>query len=121
MGCDDAWMTRNGVVTEGTSQNAHIVTRDGVLITHHLDRQILHGITRKAMLELSNGLVTAVEERAFTVAEAQGAAEAYVSAATALILPVVAIDGEIIGDGMPGPVTSALRQAYINWARETAI
>ena len=121
MGADDAWLTRDGFVTEGTSQNAHIVTKDGVLITHQLDRKILHGITRKAMLDLTDGLVTAVEERAFTVAEAQAAAEAYVSAATALIMPVVAIDGAQIGDGRPGPVTLALRNAYIKWARETAI
>ncbi len=121
LGADDAWLTRDGHVTEGTSQNAHIVTKDGVLVTHQLDRGILHGITRAAMLNLTDGLVTRVEERAFTVAEAQAAAEAYVSAATALILPVVAIDGVQIGDGRPGPVTMGLRDAYINWARGTAI
>jgi D-alanine transaminase len=120
LGCDDAWMTRDGYVTEGTSQNAHIVTKDGVLVTHQLNRNILHGITRAAMLDLTNGLVSKVEERPFTVAEAQAAAEAFVSAATALILPVVEIDGAIVGDGKPGPVTKALRHAYIDWARANA-
>jgi D-alanine transaminase len=120
-GCDDAWLTRDGFVTEGTSQNAHIITADGVLVTHQLNRNILHGITRKAMLELTGGLVSKVEERPFSVSEAQAANEAFVSAATALILPVVEIDGARIGDGAPGPVTMALRRAYIDWARETAI
>jgi D-alanine transaminase len=120
-GADDAWLTRDGFVTEGTSQNAHIVTKDGVLITHQLDRRILHGITRAAMLQMTNGLVGKIEERPFTVLEAQNAAEAYVTAATALVLPVTQIDGIVIGDGSIGPVTAALRAAYIAWARETAI
>ena len=120
-GADDAWLTRDGFVTEGTSQNAHIVTKDGTLITHQLDRRILHGITRAAMMQMTGGLVSRVEERPFTVLEAQNAAEAYVTAATALVLPVTEIDGAVIGDGSIGPVTSALRTAYIAWARETAI
>jgi D-alanine transaminase len=120
-GCDDAWLLRDGFITEGTSQNAHIVTDKGVLVTHQLDRKILHGITRKAMLDLTGGLVSAIEERPFTVAEAQGAAEAFVSAATALILPVVEIDGVRVGAGAPGPVTMQLRQAYIDWAIANSI
>jgi D-alanine transaminase len=120
-GADDAWLTRDGFVTEGTSQNAHIVTKDGVLISHQLDRQILHGITRAAMMQMTDGLVEKVEERPFSVLEAQNAAEAYVTAATALVLPVTQIDGIVIGDGRIGPVTAALRKAYVAWARETAI
>jgi D-alanine transaminase len=121
LGADDAWLTRDGFVTEGTSQNAHIVTKDGVLISHQLDRQILHGITRAAMMQMTDGLVEKVEERPFSVLEAQNAAEAYVTAATALVLPVTQIDGIVIGDGRIGPVTAALRKAYVAWARETAI
>jgi D-alanine transaminase len=120
-GADDAWLVRDGFVTEGTSQNAHIVTKDGVLITHQLDRDILHGITREAVLELAGGLNLKFEERSFTVAEAQDAAEAFVSAASAFITPVVAIDGVKLGDGTPGPVSTALRAAYIDWARRTAM
>ncbi len=120
-GADDAWMARGDIVTEGTSQNAHIVTKDGVLITHQLNRAILHGITRGAVLELAGGLNLRFEERAFTVAEAQEAAEAFVSAASAFVMPVVEIDGVTLGDGKPGPVATALRKAYIAWARETAI
>jgi D-alanine transaminase len=121
LGADDAWLTRDGFVTEGTSQNAHIITKGGVLVTHQLDRRILHGITRAAMMQMTDGLVERVEERPFTVIEAQNAAEAYVTAATALVLPVTQIDGIVIGDGNVGPVTRSLRNSYIAWARATAI
>jgi D-alanine transaminase len=120
-GADDAWLVRDGFVTEGTSQNAHIVTKDGVLVTHQLDRGILHGITRAALMELADGLSLRVEERAFTVAEAENAQEAFVSAATAFVLPVTTINGIAIGDGVPGRSTRVLRKAYVAWARETAI
>jgi D-alanine transaminase len=120
-GADDAWMVRDGFVTEGTSQNAHIVTKEGVLVTHQLDRNILHGITRVAVLELADDLKLKFEERAFTVAEAKDAAEAFVSAASAFVMPVVEIDGVRLGDGKPGPVSVALRKRYIDWARENAI
>jgi D-alanine transaminase len=117
-GADDAWMERGGVVTEGTAQNAHIVTRDGRLLTHPLNRDILHGITRAAVLPL---LQIGVEERPFTVAEAEQAAEAFVSSASSFVMPVVRINDAIVGDGRPGPITTKLRAAYIDWARATAI
>ena len=115
---DDAWMTRDGFITEGTAQNAHILTNDGVLLTHPLTRDILHGITRAAMLPLVS---LQIEERAFTVEEAEKAAEAFVSSASGFVMPVVSINGKAIGNGIPGPVTNALRAAYIAWARQTAI
>jgi D-alanine transaminase len=117
-GADDAWMTRDGVVTEGTAQNAHIVTNEGVLVTHPLTRDILHGITRAAVLPL---VTLAIEERAFTIAEAEHAAEAFVSSASGFVMPVVSINGKAVGGGKPGAVTLALRNAYITWARESAI
>ncbi len=117
-GADDAWMTRDGFVTEGTAQNAHIVTKQGVLVTHPLTRDILHGITRAAVLPLVS---LGIEERAFTVNEAENAAEAFVSSASGFVMPVVRINDRPIGDGKPGAVTAALRSAYIDWARATAI
>ena len=117
-GVDDAWMERGGVVTEGTAQNAHIITHDGVLVTHPLNRDILHGITRAAVLPL---VAQTIEERAFSVAEAEQAAEAFVSSASGFVMPVVEINGKTIGDGTPGSATVQLRQAYIDWARQTAI
>ena len=117
-GADDAWMERDGVITEGTAQNAHIITQDGVLITHPLDRDILHGITRAAVLPLVD---FQIEERAFTVAEAEQAAEAFVSSASGFVMPVVRVNDAVIGNGLVGPVSAALRAAYIEWARKTAI
>jgi D-alanine transaminase len=117
-GVDDAWMERGGVVTEGTAQNAHIITHDGVLITHPLNREILHGITRAAVLPM---FAQTIEERPFSVAEAEQAAEAFVSSASGFVMPVVEINGKTIGDGTPGSATVQLRQAYIDWARQTAI
>jgi D-alanine transaminase len=117
-GADDAWMTRNGMITEGTAQNAHIVTKEGVLITHPLDRNILHGITRAAVLPL---VPFKIEERSFSVEEAENAAEAFISSASGFVMPVVRINAALIGDGLVGPIATALRAAYIKWARETAI
>ncbi len=117
-GADDAWMERGGVITEGTAQNAHILTRDGTLITHPLNREILHGITRAAVLPM---VTQSIEERPFSVAEAEEAAEAFVSSASGFVMPVVRINNTIIGEGKPGSATVQLRQAYIDWARRTAI
>lgn len=115
---DDVWMERGGVVTEGSAQNAHIITHDGVLLTHPLNREILHGITRAAVLPM---VAQTIEERPFTVAEAEQAAEAFVSSASGFVMPVVEINGKIIGNGAPGSATVQLRKAYIDWARRTAI
>lgn len=112
-GVDDVWMTRDDLVTEGTSQNAHIISRDGVLISHQLDRAILPGVTRIQMLAQAKSLGLAVEERAFSIEEAKDAAEAFISSSTLLIMPVVEIDGHRIGDGRPGERTSKIRQSYL--------
>jgi len=115
---DDVWMERGGFITEGSAQNAHIITQDGVLVTHPLNRDILHGITRAAVLPL---VTQKIEERPFTVAEAEQAAEAFVSSASGFVMPVVEINGKTIGSGTPGSATVQLREAYIDWARRTAI
>ena len=120
-GVDDAWLVRDDMISEGTSQNAHIVTKKGVLVTRQLDRKILPGITRAAVLELADGMSLRFEERAFSVEEAKEAAEAFVSSASAFVLPVTQINGASIGDGAPGKVSMTLRKAYIAWARENAI
>lgn len=117
-GADDAWMERGGFITEGTAQNAHIITKEGVLVTHPLNREILHGITRAAVLPM---VAQTIDERPFTVAEAEQAAEAFVSSASGFVMPVVRINGKVIGDGRPGSATIQLRKAYIDWARRTAI
>ena len=117
-GADDAWMERDGWITEGSAQNAHIITHEGVLITHPLNREILHGITRAAVLPL---VAQHLEERPFSVSEAEQSAEAFVSSASGFVMPVVQINGYRIGNGAPGSATVQLRKAYIDWARRTAI
>lgn len=120
-GADDAWLVRDGVVTEGTSQNAHIVTTDGVLVTHPLDDRALHGITQMALKELAAREGITIDVRTFTADEAKNAAEAMNSAASAFVMPVTCIDGVQIGTGKAGPVTRKLRDIYIEFARRTAI
>jgi D-alanine transaminase len=120
-GKDDAWMVEDGFITEGTSNNAHIVTRDGRLVTRDLSPAILHGITRAAVLAYAAEAQIKVEERPFTIEEAQDAAEAFITAASAFVTPVVEIDGATIGDGTPGPVTRRLREIYLAESRRRAI
>ena len=112
-GVDDAWMTQDDMITEGTSQNAHIISRDGVLISHQLDRRILPGVTRIEMLAQAKSMELTVEERAFSIDEAKNAAEAFVTSSTLLIMPVVEIDGHKIGHGEPGERTGKIRQSYL--------
>ncbi len=114
-GAKDAWLYEDGFVTEATSSSAHIVTRDGVLVTRQLSHAILPGITRGSILSLAREAGIPVEERAFTVEEAKSAAEAIVTSATQLVQPVVKIDGQPIGDGKPGPLTKRLRKIYIDY------
>ncbi len=120
-GADDAWLVEDGYVTEGTSNNAYIVTKDGTLITRNLSNDILHGITRASVLKLAAEAQMKIIERPFTIAEAQGAAEAFITAASLFVCPVVEIDGVKLGDGKPGPVVRRLREIYIATARAAAI
>lgn len=119
-GCDDAWFVEDGHVTEGTSNNACIVTGNRI-VTRPLSEDILHGITRAAVLRLAAELQMEVEERPFTVAEAQAADEAFATAATILVMPVVEIDGVAVGGGMPGPVAARLREIYLEAMRAAAV
>ncbi|GHA56283.1 D-amino acid aminotransferase [Amylibacter ulvae] len=119
-GCDDAWMVQDGLVTEGTSNNAYIV-KDGTIITRHLGNEILSGITRAAVLRFAKEAQMKVEERSFSVTEAQDADEAFVSSASTFVMPVVEIDGAAVGTGTVGPVASRLREIYLDEMRKAAI
>jgi D-alanine transaminase len=112
-GMDDAWLVQDGMVTEGTSNNAYIVTQDGTIVTRDLSSDILAGITRAAVLRCARDLQMKVEERPFTIGEAQAAREAFTSSAPGLIFPVVEVDGVAVGEGQPGPVARRLRQVYL--------
>ncbi|MGB0846682.1 MAG: D-amino-acid transaminase, partial [Thiolinea sp.] len=101
-GADDAWMVEEGYVTEGTSNNAYIITQDNVLVTRHVGNEILNGITRRAVLKLAEKTELTIEERSFTLEEAYAAKEAFVTSATTFVWPVTEIDGHAVADGKPG-------------------
>jgi D-alanine transaminase len=117
-GADDAWLVRDGMVTEGTSNNAFIVTQDGKLVTRHLSSDILPGITRKAILECAAEAKLDVQERPFSVREAKQAKEAFSTSAITIVTPVTSIDGSAIGNGRPGPIAGRLREIYLRRAKE---
>ncbi len=119
-GAYDAWLIEDGYVTEGSSNNAYIVTADGKLVTRPLSNNILHGITRKSLLQLASDTNIEVEERNFTIEEAYTAKEAFISSATTFVWPVINIDGHQIGDGKPGEIARKLRDIYIEIALSTA-
>ena len=119
-GCDDAWMVEDGHVTEGTSNNAYIVKGD-TIITRHLGTEILHGITRAAVLRFAKEAQMKVDERSFTIEEAQDADEAFITSASTFVMPVVEIDGASIGTGTPGPIAARLREIYLEESRKVAV
>ena len=119
-GCDDAWLVEDGQVTEGTSNNAYIV-KGSKIITRALSNEILHGITRAAVLRFAKEAQMEVEERNFTIEEAQGADEAFITSATMFVNGVVEIDGAMIGDGTPGNVSKRLREIYLDESMKKAI
>ena len=116
-GARDAWFVdKDGAVTEGASTNAWIVTQAGAVVTRPADHAILRGITRTVLFDVIKAQGFRLEERAFTLAEAYAAREAFVTAASQIVLPVVRIDGRSIGEGRPGPVATALRHEFHKYA-----
>jgi D-alanine transaminase len=120
-GAGEAWMIEDGMVTEGGSSSAFILTRDDVLVTRQNSAAILAGCTRKAVVALAEERQLRVEERPFSVEEALGAKEAFITSATVFVQAVVTIDGKTVGNGKPGPMTDRLREIYIDFARATAV
>jgi D-alanine transaminase len=116
-GARDAWFVdKDGMVTEAASANAWIVTQAGRVVTRPADHGILKGITRTVLFDVIKAQGLSVEERAFALSEAYAAREAFVTAASQIVLPVVRIDGRAIGEGKPGPVATALRRAFHEYA-----
>ena len=116
-GARDAWFVdKDGMVTEAASANAWIVTQAGRVVTRPADHGILKGITRTVLFDVIKAQGLSVEERAFTLLEAYAAREVFVTAASQIVLPVVRIDGHAIGEGKPGPVATALRRAFHEYA-----
>ena len=121
-GAYEAWLVdADGLVTEGASTNAWIVDAAGRLRTRDIRANILRGITRGELIDRAGELQMQVDERPFSLEEAMGAREAFITAASAFVTPVVRLDGVRIGDGRPGPVTLRLRALYLDHARRFAI
>ena len=109
-GAYESWfVTGEGEVTEGASTNAFIVDDAGRIVTHPATNAILNGVTRQIVLDAADEARVPVIERAFSLDEAFSAREAMISSASAVLLPVVKIDGRMIADGAPGPVAQRLR------------
>ncbi|WP_031304651.1 D-amino-acid transaminase [Sphingobium quisquiliarum] len=119
-GAQEAWMVEDGQVTEGASSTAYIV-QDGAIVTRPYSQAVLAGCTGAALTALAEEAGIAVIHRSFTVAEAQAAQEAFITSASTLCQSVVRIDGQMIGDGKPGPIAAQLRDIYVDFARRTAI
>ncbi len=118
-GANDAWMVEDGFITEGSSNNAFIVTKEGKLVTRDLSNKILHGITRRSILEIARREGIEIEERAFTVEEAYEAVEAFSTSASTFAMPVVKIDDTILSNGAPGELTAKIRKLYIEMALDS--
>jgi D-alanine transaminase len=113
-GAYEAWLVDEaGLITEGTSTNAGIVTKKGVLVTRAADVAILNGVTRRAVLDLARREGIKIEERCFTLKEALAAREAFITSTTNYVMPVVHIDGRPVGDGKPGAFSRKLRDQYL--------
>ena len=113
-GAFEAWLVdKNGAVTEGSHSNAWIVNRDGTVITHQEDVDILSGVTRRRILEIARTDGMEVVEREFTVGEAKDAQEAFLTSTSSFVVPVTRIDDTVIADGCPGSVTKRLRCLYL--------
>jgi D-alanine transaminase len=116
-GAQEAWFVdKDGVVTEAASANVWIVTAGGTLLTRQADHAILRGITRTVLLDAIAQQGIAFAERPFTLEQAYAAREAFVTAASQIVVPVVRIDGRPIGDGKPGPIATALRRSFHSFA-----
>lgn len=112
-GASEAWLVRDGKITEGAASNAWIVTKTGEVVTHPLGNEILGGVTRQTVLECAEELQIKVSERPFSLKEVAEAAELFLTSASNLVMPIVRIDGREVGKGAPGPIARRLREAYL--------
>jgi D-alanine transaminase len=115
-GFDDVWLVEDGLVTEGASSTAHVITADGRILTRPPSQATLAGCTQRALARLCAAEGLRIEARAFSPQEAQAAAEAFQTSASSLVTPVVRIGARTIGDGRPGPMTRRLQMLYLEAA-----
>ena len=116
----EAWFVdREDFVTEGASSNAWIVTPSGALQTRPIGPEILAGVTRATLKRAALQAQLEILERPFTIQEAINAPEAFVTSASAIVMPVIRIDGHPIGNGLPGLLTLRLRAVFHASAEKT--
>jgi D-alanine transaminase len=120
-GADDAWFTSDGFVNEATSSNAYIITHDNIIVTRQISNQILHGITRAAILNVAKSLNLKIEERPFTINEAINAKEAFMTGSASLVCPVIEVNKQKIGYGKVGEIVKRIRKTYIEYAKTYSI
>jgi D-alanine transaminase len=119
-GAKEAWFVdHGGHVTEGSSSNAWIVTKGGKVVTRPADSGILRGITRTVLIDVIKAQGLQLEERPFTIEEAYGAREAFLTSASQIVMPVVRIDDRPVGNGAPGSVATTLRAEFHRYAEWT--
>ena len=121
LGKDDVWFVNNKLITEGSSNNTFILSKNGTLTTRSLSPKILSGITRKSILEYAKSAKFVIKEKPFTVEDTINAKEAFSCSSTTFIMPVIEIDNSKIGNGVPGQHTLKLRQLYINNVRKELV
>lgn len=114
------FIDRDGLVSEGSSTTVYIVAQDGYILTRSLSANILPGITRQTLFELIKTSNYKIEEKAFSKDQLLTASEVFITAASTLVMPVIEVDHQPIGDGRPGPVALSLREAYLAHVRATA-
>ena len=122
VGVDEIWLVNGeGIITEGSASNAWIIDKNGVLVTHPLGHQILSGVTRDTVLKLAQSIKIDIEQRPFTVKDAQQSKEAFYTSSTTLIKPVVSINKNKIGSGSPGRRTCQLIDEYYNFIENITV
>lgn len=119
-GAFEGWLVEDGYVTEGSSSTSYIV-KDGTVVTRPLSNAVLPGVTRRMLLRYMEESDVELDERPFSIEEAYGADEAFLTSASTFVMPVVEIDGRKIGGGQPGPVARRLREIYIDEALKSGI
>jgi D-alanine transaminase len=110
---------RNGQVTEGAVSNVMMV-KAGRVFTAPEGEKILSGVTRTIVMELARKEGLPVEERFATLEELLRADEVFLTGTTVEVLPVIRVDGTVIGpggSGKPGPVTLKLQAAFQRFIR----
>lgn len=110
-GCFEAILVRDGYITEGTSSNVYII-KNGEVITTPISNHILNGITRIAVKKVAEELNIPFIERNFTPEELLQADEVFMTNTPVEVLPIVKVDGTVIGQGRPGELTNKLFAGY---------